>query len=114
MQDFGHLHTSPRFSFDVSQGGLQVPVRILQDSTISMSSQLRACDGAATQRSPPALCQHCSWDYANQMLLKLLLATHLHTEFYLTLDADVLLRRPLRYIVPWNFEVAPKHWQSIC
>lgn len=71
-------------------------MRILQDSDISLSSQLRACDRMTAQQSPPALCRDCSWGYANQMLLKLLLAAHLDTEFYLTLDADVLLRRPLR------------------
>ena len=71
-------------------------MRILQDSDISLSSQLRVCDRLAAQPSPPALCLDCSWGYANQMLLKLLLAAHLHTEFYLTLDADVLLRQSLR------------------
>lgn len=105
-KDLDDPHVPPRFPMKVGLGDVQVPFRILQDSQISMSSQLRACDGAAALPSPPALCQHCSWGYANQMLLKLLLATHLHTEFYLTLDADVLLRRPLRYngaqLVHWE------------
>ena len=33
--------------------------------------------------------------YARQMLLKLLVAKHVRTEFYLTLDADLLLKRPM-------------------
>ncbi len=75
----------------------QAPVRVLTDSKISMSSQLPACnDRKAADQARDNFCEHCGWGYANQMLLKLLLAAHVRTEFYITLDADVLLRKALR------------------
>ena len=45
---------------------------------------------------PPAVCTKCFSGYSNQMLLKLLVAARVETEFYLTLDADTLLRKPFR------------------
>ena len=44
----------------------------------------------------PPQCTKCFSGYSNQMLLKLLVASYVDTEFYLTLDADVLLRTPFK------------------
>lgn len=44
---------------------------------------------------PPEVPSQSSNGYARQMLLKLLVAHHVKTEFYLTLDADLLLKRPM-------------------
>lgn len=39
-----------------------------------------------------------SWDgYAVQMAVKLLISRHICTDYYVTLDADVLMTRPVRY-----------------
>ena len=44
---------------------------------------------------PASVPSHSANGYARQMLLKLLVAKHVKTEFYLTLDADLLLKRPM-------------------
>ena len=67
-------------------------MEVVGEEKLSYSTQIRNCEEGSMFTKLPEQCTKCFSGYSNQMLLKLLVARYVDTEFYLTLDADTLLR----------------------